>query len=141
MRWLVPSTRSSAVSQSIWDTLVVPSGAILRYSSVDTAMWVTLRPMRVCLKPVAALQSSIATETAVSGWRASHCSEEGREELEEDDEISPDEEGFMKGYEEGVKMAKCAKCGKVLGQKFMEKEIKNEIYRFCSDKCAERFKK
>ena len=68
-------------------------------------------------------------------------SEEGREELEEDDEISPDEEGFMKGYEEGVKMAKCAKCGRVLGQKFMEKEIKNEIYRFCSDKCAERFKK
>lgn len=68
-------------------------------------------------------------------------SEEGREELEEDDEIEPEEEGLMKGYEEDGKMAECAKCGKVLVRDFVEKEINGEIYRFCSDRCAEKFKK
>lgn len=37
-------------------------------------------------------QESIETEDIYS--------EENREELLEDDEISPEEEGFMKGYEE-----------------------------------------
>lgn len=66
---------------------------------------------------------------------------EGREELEEDGEISPEEEGFMQGYDEGEKMAECAKCKKVLVQDFTEKEIDDEIYRFCSEKCAESFRK
>ncbi len=66
---------------------------------------------------------------------------EGREELEEDEEISPEEEGFMQGYEEGEKLAECAKCGKILVEDFVEKEMNGEIYRFCSDKCAESFRK
>lgn len=67
--------------------------------------------------------------------------EEGREELEDEDEISPDEEGFMKGYEEDGKMAMCANCRKMFIEDFIEKEIDGEIYRFCSEKCTEKFKK
>lgn len=67
--------------------------------------------------------------------------EEERDKLEEEeDEISPAEEGFMKGYEEGRKMASCAKCGTAIIEDFVEKEIKGEVYRFCSNKCADSFK-
>ena len=67
--------------------------------------------------------------------------EEDREKLEEEeDEITPGEEGFMKGYEEGRKMASCAKCGKAIVEDFVEKEINNEIYRFCSNACANSFR-
>jgi len=68
-------------------------------------------------------------------------SEEGREKLEEDAEISPREEGFMKGYEEDSKMTMCQNCNKVLERDVVEKEIDGEIYRFCCDRCAEEFKK
>ncbi|MBI2574458.1 hypothetical protein HYV82_01080 [Candidatus Woesearchaeota archaeon] len=68
--------------------------------------------------------------------------EEEREKLEEEeDEITPGEEGFMKGYEEGSKMSRCAKCGKAIVEDFVEKEIKGEVYRFCSNHCAESYKK
>ncbi len=67
--------------------------------------------------------------------------EEERDELEESDEISPDEEGFMKGYSEGRKMSVCPKCGRILSETFVEKELKGEIYRFCSETCSESFKK
>ena len=67
--------------------------------------------------------------------------EKEREKLEEEeDEITPGEEGFMKGYDEGKKMSSCSKCGKVLVDDFVEKEIDDEIYRFCSNRCAEAFK-
>ena len=65
-------------------------------------------------------------------------SEEGREELMEDDEVSEWEEGFAEGEAEPEK-AHCAGCGKVLGQdksKIVEKEVKHTIYYFCCDKCA-----
>lgn len=67
--------------------------------------------------------------------------EEGREKLLENDEISPAEEGFMEGAEGGGKGAKCRKCGKILLQDFVEKEIDGEIYRFCSNKCANSYEK
>ncbi|MBI2142162.1 hypothetical protein HYU15_01580 [Candidatus Woesearchaeota archaeon] len=68
--------------------------------------------------------------------------EEEREKLEEEeDEITPGEEGFMKGYEEGRKMASCAKCGTAIVEDFVEKEIEGEVYRFCSNHCAESYKK
>ncbi|MBI2133180.1 hypothetical protein HYU11_00700 [Candidatus Woesearchaeota archaeon] len=67
--------------------------------------------------------------------------EEERNKLEEEeDEITPEDEGFMKGYEEGKKMAECAKCGQVLLENFVEREIKGQTYRFCSNKCAESIK-
>jgi len=68
-------------------------------------------------------------------------SEEGREELVDDDEISPEEEGFMEGAEGGGQGAKCRKCGKILSDDFIEKKVGKEIYRFCSDECAEKYAK
>lgn len=66
-------------------------------------------------------------------------SKEGREELVDDDEISPLEEGFMEGAHDDGQGAKCRKCGKILTDDFVEREIGNEIYRFCSDECAEEY--
>ncbi len=69
-------------------------------------------------------------------------SEEGQEELIEGDEINEIEEGFMEGYlEEGL--AKCETCGKVLKEpeETVELEIDDEIHRFCSEKCAEEYKR
>jgi len=68
-------------------------------------------------------------------------SEEGREDLVDDDEISPGEEGFMEGANGYGQGAKCRKCGKVLDDDFIETEIDDEIYRFCSDECAEKYMK
>ncbi len=64
-------------------------------------------------------------------------SEEGREELMEDeDEITDLDEGFMQGYEEGEKLSECCNCGKVLKDKTVEEEIDGELLRFCSSECA-----
>ena len=68
-------------------------------------------------------------------------SEQGREDQIDSDEITDLDEGFMKGYEEGEKMAKCPVCGVVLGNDFVEREIDGEIYRFCSEEHAEVFMK
>jgi len=67
--------------------------------------------------------------------------EAGRETAEDDDSITNEEEGCMEGYEEGDKAVKCAKCGKILEDDFIEREIDGEEYRFCSETCAESFKK
>ena len=63
-------------------------------------------------------------------------SEKGREDLVENDEISPEEEGFMEGAQGDGQGAKCRKCGKVLMDDFVEKKVGDEIYRFCCDECA-----
>ena len=66
--------------------------------------------------------------------------EEGREKLEESDEITELEEGFVEGYEEGEHQAKCAKCGAVLVDgDLIEEEIEGHHYRFCSEECASAF--
>jgi hypothetical protein len=65
--------------------------------------------------------------------------EEGREELEEDEgEIAPWEEGFAEGAE-GTEGGHCAHCHKPLGDRgeVIEKKQKGEeTLFFCSDKCA-----
>src|SRR3989338_7865775 len=66
-------------------------------------------------------------------------SEEGREEAMEDDEVDELEEGFMKGYEGGDKLAKCALCKKPLKQNFIEEELHGELHRFCSEEHADAF--
>lgn len=69
-------------------------------------------------------------------------SEAGREELiEDEDEITDLDEGFMKGYDEGGKMTKCPVCNEILEDDFVEREINGEMYRFCSDGHAEKFAK
>lgn len=74
----------------------------------------------------------------VGGKEVDMYTEEGREELMEDDEISVSEEGFAEGEEEPEK-AHCAGCGKVLSQNkdtIIEKEFDNITLLFCSEKCA-----
>ncbi len=66
--------------------------------------------------------------------------EEGRKELiDEEDEITDVDEGFMKGYEEEEKLAECSNCGKVLNKKTVEEEFNGKVYRFCSSDCAEEY--
>ena len=66
--------------------------------------------------------------------------EEGLEDLEENDEITETEEGFMEGYEHGPHETKCAQCGVVLVDKdIVEEEINGDKYNFCSEECATAF--
>ncbi|MBS3151476.1 hypothetical protein J4443_03805 [Candidatus Woesearchaeota archaeon] len=66
---------------------------------------------------------------------------EGREVAEDEEVITNAEEGFMEGYEGDARAVKCAKCGVMLEEDFIEEEIDDEEYRFCSERCAETFKK
>ena len=66
-------------------------------------------------------------------------SEEGREDLVDSDEITPEEEGFMEGAEGDGQKAKCRKCGKPLVDDVVEREVNGETCRFCSDTCATKF--
>lgn len=67
-------------------------------------------------------------------------SEKGREDLVEDDEIEPWEQGFMQGAEGGGQGAKCRKCGKpLIDKEVVEKDIDGENHRFCSEECANKF--
>ena len=68
--------------------------------------------------------------------------EKERDELEDEDEITPTEDAFMEGYEEEEKVAGCAKCKKPLleMEKAVEREYKGKHYRFCSEKCAKTYK-
>jgi len=65
--------------------------------------------------------------------------EEGAEKLEEGDEINELEEGFMGGYDE-FKGGKCVNCEKVITDNPVEIKVGKEIYRFCSQRCADSFK-
>ncbi|MBD3361408.1 hypothetical protein GF358_01300 [Candidatus Woesearchaeota archaeon] len=71
-------------------------------------------------------------------------SEEGREELIKNDEISPQEEAFAEGAEDKGELGTCAYCGKPLSQdpeKVVEKEIDGEKVWFCSEEHAKKGKK
>ena len=68
--------------------------------------------------------------------------EEGREKLVEDAEISPTEEGFMEGAEGRGEQASCAYCGKLLGEdekNIIEREFDGEIKWFCSEEHAQKY--
>jgi hypothetical protein len=68
-------------------------------------------------------------------------SEEGLEELEEDDEIDPAEEGFMEGELEEGQLSKDALTGKPLLDKetVHELELDGRLYRFLNKKNADAF--
>jgi hypothetical protein len=68
-------------------------------------------------------------------------SEEGRKDLMEDeDEITDIDEGFMKGYNEGGLSSKCKSCKTLLeGHKVITKEVKGNLYKFCSQHCLTEF--
>ena len=65
--------------------------------------------------------------------------EEGREELVEDDEVEAWEEEWSEGAEGKGSKGVCAHCSRPLSQEedeVVEKEIDGEVLWFCSDKCA-----
>ena len=66
---------------------------------------------------------------------------EGREKLEEDDEIDPWEEGFMDGASGPGQLAKDALTGEPLMgiEDVIEVEINGELYRFVNEENAEKF--
>ena len=71
-------------------------------------------------------------------------SEEGRENLENNDEIEPAESGFMEGAEGRGKKGSCAECGALISEddgNIVEKEINGEVKWFCSEEHAENYSK
>ena len=70
--------------------------------------------------------------------------EPGREEAMEEDEISPREEGFLEGEDKDTEEGVCEECGNVLSDdpdEVKEEKIGEEIHFFCSDICAEKYRK
>lgn len=85
------------------------------------------------------------TEEIQEGKRdADTTTEEGREDLVENDEISPEEEAFSEGAEDQGELGVCAHCREPLSQeqeKVVEREIDGEKVWFCCDECAKKGKK
>ena len=69
-------------------------------------------------------------------------SEEGREKLVEDGEISPEEEGFMRGAENQGQLGKDALTGEPLMdiEDVEETEIDGQAYRFVNEENAQKFR-
>jgi hypothetical protein len=68
--------------------------------------------------------------------------EEGREKLAEDDEISPEEEGFMEGAEDRGEQTSCAYCGAMISEdkeNIFEREFEGELKVFCSEDHANKY--
>ncbi|PIN87467.1 hypothetical protein COV12_03680 [Candidatus Woesearchaeota archaeon CG10_big_fil_rev_8_21_14_0_10_32_24] len=70
-------------------------------------------------------------------------SDEGRDKLEDDDEIEPWEEGFMEGASQAGQLGKDALTGESLMdvEDVVETEINGKMYRFVSEENAVKFKK
>ena len=68
--------------------------------------------------------------------------EEGRELLVDDDEISPEEAGFSEGASEEGQLAKDALTGEPLmgADNVIELEMNGKLYRFVNEKNAQKFK-
>jgi len=69
--------------------------------------------------------------------------EKGVEQELADDEVTPEEAGFMHG-EEDAHEAICANCNKILNKdedEFIEREFEGKKYWFCSLKCADEYEK
>lgn len=78
-------------------------------------------------------------DIAAGEQEADVYTEEGREVLTESGEIEPWEEGFAEGAEDRGELATCAHCREVLGDRedgVIERSYSNEVFFFCSEKCA-----
>ena len=67
--------------------------------------------------------------------------ENERDEMVEDDEISPIEDAFMAGEEDRGELSECSYCGKMIGtnkSEVVEKVIDGKRHWFCSVECAEK---
>ena len=67
---------------------------------------------------------------------------EGREKLEEDDEVEPWEEGFMEGASDAGQLGKDALTGEPLMdvEDVVETEIDGKVYRFVNEENARKFR-
>ncbi len=66
--------------------------------------------------------------------------EEGREELVDDDEIEPWEEGYVEGVK-GNETLLCRQCKKVIQDYPIERKLGHNICWFCSDECADKYER
>jgi len=68
-------------------------------------------------------------------------SEDGHEDLmDNEDEITDIDEGFMKGYDEEPESRRCKNCNKRLDDdEVIPKEVDGKIYKFCSQHCLTQF--
>ncbi len=55
----------------------------------------------------------------------------------EDGEISSEEEGFLKGFEDEEEAIECAECGSAIHEDIVKKVIDGETMNFCNTACAE----
>lgn len=68
--------------------------------------------------------------------------EEGREKLVEDGEITDTEAGFMEGAEDRGEQTSCAYCGKAIAEdkkNIFEREFDGELKVFCSEEHANKY--
>ena len=91
--------------------------------------------------PAKKTREEVMKEMEIGDKEGDIYSDEGREELiDEEDEITDIDEGFMKGYDEEEKTAECQSCGALLiNENIVEEEIGDQMYRFCSSECATEF--
>ncbi len=69
-----------------------------------------------------------------------YSGEEREELIDDEDEITDIDEGFMQGYNEGSEKLKCASCKtKLEGDEVITKEFKGKTYKFCSQHCLTEF--
>ena len=54
----------------------------------------------------------------------------------EDGEISSEEEGFIKGFEDEEEAEECAECGSAMHEEIVTKIIDGEAVKFCGNACA-----
>ena len=67
--------------------------------------------------------------------------EEGAEDLLENDEITPGEAGFEEGYADLKSIKNCKNCGKEIDlEKSVEIKIGDHEHLFCSAECAEEYR-
>ncbi|MFH1052917.1 MAG: hypothetical protein V1740_00730 [Candidatus Woesearchaeota archaeon] len=85
-------------------------------------------------------KDDIIEDFAEGDKEADVYSEEGTDSLVENDEISPEEAGFMEGEMDRGERSVCSHCSKVIGEdrgRIVEREINGKVHWFCCDDCAE----
>ena len=86
--------------------------------------------------------SESSEEDLQDGADNAHSDEDLDDLTEEEDEIAPWEEGFIRGATDDGQAAKCSNCGKaVVRKQTIEKEYDEEMKWFCSEKCIEEYEK
>lgn len=85
-------------------------------------------------------KEQIKQEMEIGDREGDVYTETGRDELlDEEDELTDVEEGFMEGYSKGEKTFTCANCHKMLNENVIEEEFDNNLMRFCSSACVDKY--